>query len=40
MFDDSDPLLVAETSKLSPERALGVVLLAILVVTMVLHAGH
>ena len=40
MFDDNDPLLVTETSKLSRERALGVVLLAMLVVTMVLHAVH
>ena len=39
MLEDSDPLLVAK-SRFPAERALGVVLLAMLLATLLLHAGH
>ena len=39
MLDDSDPLLIAKT-RFPAERALGVVLLAILLVTVLLHGGR
>jgi hypothetical protein len=40
MFGDSDPLLVTKKSKFPAERALGILLLAMLIATMLLHTAH
>ena len=40
MLEDSDPLLIAKTSRVSAERALGILLLTMLFVTLVIHGGH
>ena len=39
MFEGSDPLVFTKESRISPERALGILLLTILVVTVLLHLG-
>ena len=40
MLEDSDQLLVSKKSRLPAERALGILLLAMLFVTMLLHGSH